>query len=191
MYYKGINLAEGVNKSYRGTPAVVNSITIFISHIRIDKAAAIAIGNYIREAGFDIYLDINDQALQQAMSTGDPNKITQCIEKGLNLSTHLLCLVSESTVNSWWVPYEIGYGKKSNKDIATLRLKGTPSLPEYLKVTTILNGASSLNKYLSNLMKQNDILNESRMYKSINGENWGLSSTGPSHPLYPYLDQPS
>jgi TIR domain len=123
---------------------------IFLSHISIDKTTAINIGNYIMEKGdIDIYLDIYDEDLQQAVTAGDPYKITLYLEEGLEQSTHIMCLVSQSTIKSWWVPYELGYGKRAKKDLATLTLKNTVELPSYLKIGAILRGTKSLNDYLS------------------------------------------
>ena len=85
---------------------------IFLSHISVDKPSAIEIGNYITKLGdIDIYLDMNDEELQNAVSANDPAGLAQFIERGLSYSTHIMCLVSADTVRSWWVPYELGFAK--------------------------------------------------------------------------------
>ena len=68
--------------------------------------------------------EINDQRLQDAANAGDAVRVTQFIERGVLHSTHIMCLVSASTVKSWWVPYELGFGKRSGKPLSTLKLKG-------------------------------------------------------------------
>jgi len=157
---------------------------IFLSHISIDKTIAINIGNYIMEKGdIDIYLDIYDENLQQAVAAGNPYKITQYLEEGLEQSTHIMCLVSQSTVRSWWVPYELGYGKRAKKDLATLTLKNTVELPSYLEIGVILRGTKSLNDYLSKI--------GSSVFKGILGESYRgglISHSASSHPLDNYLD---
>ncbi len=151
----GINRADPeIFKAF--TKALLESkykkVCIFISHISVDKTIAINIGEYIRvNADFDIYLDIYDTDLQQAVSRGDDRKITEFIEKGINECTHVLCLLSSTTKNSWWVPYEIGFAKKGSKQIASLALKDAGQLPSYLKIERVIPGTKSLNVYLENI----------------------------------------
>src|SRR6266545_7582542 len=109
----GINRALQENRVLAKSHEFANTPCIFLSHIAIDKSVAIAIGNYITDqGGIDVYLDINDQDLQSAANAGNAVRVTQFIERGLLYSTHVMCLVSASTVKSWWVPYELGFGKR-------------------------------------------------------------------------------
>ncbi|MBC8230877.1 toll/interleukin-1 receptor domain-containing protein [bacterium] len=143
----GINRANPLNESL--AKSRTSQPCIFLSHISIDKKIAVAIAEYIRVQGsLDIYLDIYDEVLQSAVHEGDPEKITAFIEKGINVSSHLMCLVSENTVESWWVPYEIGFAKKGDKEISTLTLKNTVTLPAFLEIGVVLTGTKSLNAYL-------------------------------------------
>ncbi len=156
---------------------------IFLSHISEDKTSVKAIGDYIMECGdLDIYLDIYDTELQRAVQNNDPHGITKFIERGLNSSTHLMCLYSENTVRSWWVPYEIGYGKRSNSEVSSLKLKGEVELPAYLRVTKVLLGTESLNKYLQQIAGN---VRKSLGYSFIHESLISHSST---HPLDKYLD---
>ena len=166
-------------KSYEGQ----GRPCIFLSHISVDKPAVTEIANYITARGdIDIYLDISDGDLQRAANTGNAQRVTEFIEQGLSHSTHILCLVSPSTVRSWWVPYELGFGKKSGKPLATLKLKDT-ELPEYLEISEIIRGTDSLNKYLTGVKRG--------LRKSITAgeltESLVRSSAQP-HPLDRYLD---
>lgn len=102
----------------------------------------------MENAGIDVYLDIYDNELQNAANIGDPEIITAIIERGISTSTHAMCLVSEKTINSWWVPYELGYAKKSGKKISSLKLKGNIYLPEFLRIGEIIQGTKSLNEYM-------------------------------------------
>jgi len=127
---------------------------IFLSHISVDKASALAIGNYITANGdIDIYLDVNDPDLQAATSTSNPVGVTRFIERGLSHSTHIMCLVSLSTVTSWWVPYELGFAKKAGKELSALKLKGKVQLPAFLEIGEILKGTKSLNDYLAKVRR--------------------------------------
>ncbi len=125
---------------------------IFISHKSSDKEWAIKLGEHIKNVyNIDIYLDIYDKGLQVATLLDDHHKIVEHIQKGISLSTHLMCLISESTNPSWWVPYEIGYAKKSSKRISSLKIKNISDVPSFLKIEDVLMGAKSLNEYLKKI----------------------------------------
>lgn len=176
-------MSRGKNLAESGSLFSMNSddICIFLSHISIDKAYTIAIAEYILDAGYNVYLDIKDQALQNAVVNGDSQKITDCIEKGITNCSHLLCLISNETSKSWWVPYEIGYGKKSKKNIATLTIKDTTDIPDYLKITQLLRGTKSLNQYLVGLKSTG-------MYKYSSTNVEIINESTCQHPLDNYLN---
>lgn len=140
----------GINKSISGN---ASKPCIFLSHMSADKKHAIKIGDYIMKyADMDIYLDIYDNELQSAAKSQDAQAITNLIERGISSSTHTMCLVSEHTVKSWWVPFELGYAKKSGVELCSLKLKGYVDLPEYLSISPILLGTKSLNSYLEGIV---------------------------------------
>jgi hypothetical protein len=150
----------GVNRAFtesrhlsKGTASGANPC-IFLSHISVDKASATAVGNYITSRGdIDIYLDVNDVDLQDAVSKGNPAGITRFIERGLSKSSHIMCLVSASTVSSWWVPYELGFAKNAGKQLSTLKLKGEVPLPAFLEIGDVIRGTKSLNDYLTRVRR--------------------------------------
>ena len=157
---------------------------IFLSHISVDKVAVAEIARYITARGdIDVYLDANDDELQKAADEGNAAGVTDFIERGLSNSTHIMCLVSANTVRSWWVPYELGFAKRSGKPLATLRLKDAVNLPAYLEISEIIRGTESLNKYLTGV--------KNGLRKSITAgaltESLIRSSAQP-HPLDRYLD---
>ncbi|TVY07344.1 toll/interleukin-1 receptor domain-containing protein [Paenibacillus cremeus] len=127
------------------------SICIFLSHISVDKDAAIKIGDYIMNAGYNVYLDIYDEELQRAVERNDAARITSSIEKGISNSSHVMCIVSEKTKFSWWVPYEVGYGKKADKHLSTLSLKDVTYLPSFLVIVHAIEGVVGLNRYLNSI----------------------------------------
>ncbi|WP_308530518.1 toll/interleukin-1 receptor domain-containing protein [uncultured Paenibacillus sp.] len=182
----GKNLANpsidnNVNKSFNAS-VQKSQVCIFLSYTSEDRNTVKKIGEYIQDAGFDIYLDIYDESLQRAVSQGDPIAITKNIEKGLSVSTNVFCIVSEKTVGSWWVPYEIGFGKRADKPLATLTLKDTITIPSYLEITRIIRGTRSLNDYLNELSKKSNLLFESA--STFIGKNpYSMSQ----HPLDNYL----
>lgn len=190
--HKGTNRAYlSKSSSIRFTESqtsVSRSVCVFISHISIDKNAAIAIADYIMNAGFDVYLDVYDVDLQQAVNAGNAGRITEYVERGVENCSHMICLVSENTVRSWWVPYELGFGKKAGKDLATLALRNVPTLPEYLTIGKILKGTPSLNQYLETLLRRN-LISESLIYKSAGvAEGYLLKAATLQHPLDAYLE---
>lgn len=158
---------------------------IFLSHISIDKEQVQSIANYIMEkADIDIYLDIHDEELQKAVREGNPDKITNLIESGISQSSHAMCLISDKTKDSWWVPYELGYAKKSEKKISSLKLKGNVELPDFLKVGKIIKGIQSLNEYIEKIISEHK---ETNIYSSINES---LESyLADEHPLENTLDR--
>lgn len=180
----------GINRAtskYYATESFLDSVStaltpcIFLSHSSKDKKAVREIGEYIMVYGnIDIYLDENDAELQNADKNNDPIRVTQSIERGILTSTHLMCIVSENTQDSWWVPYEIGFAKQSSKGLATLKLKGGVYLPSYLKITEIILGTKSLNPYLHSI--GNRPILDSIALESL------CESNIKNHPLDNYLD---
>ena len=84
--------------------------------------------------GVNIYLDILDEPLQTATQIENDRLIVDSTKKGLECSTHLLCLISDKTQLSWWVTYEIGIADNNNLSIASLKLKTVNDIPSFLKI---------------------------------------------------------
>lgn len=125
---------------------------VFISYKKEDHDAAIAIGSYLTDTvGVNIYLDIQDCILAEAVSSENDQQIVESIKKGLACSSNLLCLISDKTRLSWWVPYEIGYADKQNLDIAVLKLKDVEDIPSYLKIRKTLLNTDDFLQYISQL----------------------------------------
>ncbi len=170
------------NKSY--SSASEDKPCIFLSHISIDKTAVKKIADYIMDkADIDVYLDIHDDELQRAVNRGDSVEITALIERGISNSSHAMCLISEKTIGSWWVPYELGYAKKSGKKISSLKLKGTIELPDFLKIGELIHGTMSLNNYIEKVIRDYKI---TKSYSTINESLESHSNS--NHPLDDILD---
>ncbi len=138
------------NGDYEGT-------CIFISHRSSDKKAALTVSHYIRNCGIDVYIDLDDNGLQLATVKNDVQGIVNHIQDGLKKSTHLLVLLSEDTKESWWVPYEIGYAKKSGKSIASLMLKKyIDDFPDYLKIEKTIEHIDDFLKYVGEVKKKKE-----------------------------------
>lgn len=130
----------------------LNVRCVFISHQQKDKTEARQVANYLQNAGIDIYFDENDTELRLHHQNNNPKKVTEAICYGINNSSHMLVLVSPNTINSSWVPFEIGYGFDKT-DLGVLCLKGIPkgSLPEYIRTAPIVRDIYDLNNYIERL----------------------------------------
>lgn len=139
----------------------------FLSHKKEDEVAALAIGEYLTDiVGLNIYLDTEDCILREAVSVENDQKIVESIQAGLSCSTHLLCLVSDRTKLSWWVPYEIGYAEKQGLEIASLKLAYVDDMPSYIKIKKTLNTVDDLLRYISEFGAYGSLFSEER-YKQL------------------------
>lgn len=150
---------------------------VFISHQKADKVAAKKVADYLMNAGIDVYFDEYDKELGIHHQSNNPKGVTDAIKKGINNSSHMLAIVSPSTLNSSWVPFEIGYGFDKT-DLGVLCLKGIPKgrLPEYIRTAPIIRDIYDLNKLISTLTKNSEtvlfsaekIKNHSDYYNPLN-----------------------
>lgn len=160
---------------------------VFLSHKSEDKDYVEKVGEYLQTSGIDIYLDKYDPNLQCAVSQGNAKEVTKCIQDGIDNSDYILCITSESTINSWWVPYEVGYGKNANKKITTLIRKNVSYIPDFLKIERILEDISELNSFIEDITKSHNIpLNE---YYSLDkfASTGQIQTPSSNHPLANYL----
>ncbi len=165
---RGINYKSSIyeNLYSRGTQCV------FISHKKEDSAAAKQIADYLMNAGVNVYFDEYDNTLDLT----DPHSVVNSIKNGLNHSTHLLVLLSPNALLSKWIPWEIGYAYDLKKIISlTLKTVAEWELPEYLKITKIIRGTTTLNQFLSELtgLTEPYLIRESKLF----------SATMDRHPL--------
>lgn len=149
---------------------------VFISHQKADATICKHIADYLIKAGIDVYFDEYDLDLKEFYQNNNPQGVVNSIKKGIKQSTHMLCVISQNTLNSKWVPWEIGYGYDKTQ-VAALTLKGIQDyqLPDYLKTVTLLRGTRTLNDYISNLVGEyktkmftsNRLVNESSYYHPL------------------------
>lgn len=151
---------------------------IFISHQKKDRDEAKKIADYLKSLGIEIYFDEFDRDLQQTESENNPKAVVAAIKRGINSSTHMLCIVSLNTLTSKWVPFEVGYGYDKT-DLATLTLKGIKNseLPDYIKTKPIIRDIYDINIYLKGLGKGS--LLETRMFSDYSSK---------QHPLINVMD---
>lgn len=143
MVRKGINKAVDSQfqlfenrRLMNATEYSKNRTCIFISHKKEDVLKAQETANYIMDCGVDVFFDENDPVLSNPEINSNPIKVTNAINKALNKSTHMICIISEKTKESWWVPYEIGFVSNkaplTSENIRIILIKDIVNLPDYL-----------------------------------------------------------
>lgn len=178
---KGLNRFELRGLSDSLSRSSIGVKCVFISHQKRDAAVCRKIADYLINAGVDVYFDEYDADLKDYNQRKHPEQVVDAIKKGINRSSHMLCVISPNTMYSKWVPWEIGYGYDKTK-VSVLTLKGIPDteLPEYLKTVPIIRGTKSLNTFIATIEHQL----EQRMFSR------GLifENKMSYHPLDNYLD---
>ncbi|MDN3657830.1 toll/interleukin-1 receptor domain-containing protein [Ferruginibacter paludis] len=153
---------------------LLNVKCVFISYQQKDKNEAKQVADYFQNAGIDVYFDEYDTELRIHHQGNNPKKVTESICNGINNSSHMIVIVSPNTVNSSWVPFEIGYGFEKT-DLGVLCLKGIPkgSLPEYIRTAPIIRDIYDLNNLIGRLTgKPREVLLETKMMSSYDsGQN--------------------
>lgn len=156
---------------------------VFISHQKADRNEASKIAEYLKNAGISVYFDEYDRELQQATQADDPNRVVAAIKKGIQSSTHMLCIISPNTLYSTWVPFEVGYGHDTT-DLATLTLKGIASsdLPDYIRTSPVIRDLYDINKFVEKHGRSYSLesLNEFRNFSK---------QASSDHPLAGIMDQ--
>lgn len=131
---------------------------VFISYQKDDKYSAIKVAEYLEKSGIDVYIDIYDTDLKFSVQSNNPKAVTDLILKGINNSSHMIAIISPNTIQSKWVPFEIGYGYDKT-DLAVLCLRGIAkgSLPEYTRTASIIRDIYDLNNYISRILSKDKI----------------------------------
>jgi hypothetical protein len=146
---------------------------VFLSHSSKDKATVKLFAEYIKDRGVDVYFDEDDKKLQSAVAQDSHEEVVECIHDGLKKSTHAVCIMSSHTVESQWVPYEIGYSNSLHHPLALLPLAEVQTLPQFYKVAPVIETVSDLQLYLTKLTMGNRYITET-LQKSI--DVYGLSN---------------
>lgn len=143
---------------------------IFISHQQKDKTAAKLIANYLLYCGIDVYFDEYDRGINRS----NPQSVVDAIKAGLQKSTHLMCLLSENSMSSKWIPWEVGYGYEHNVFCVKLKEVAFSLLPEYLQVVPVYDGYEALDEAIRNMRLKSNI-NEGQL-RTFSNYNHPLSS---------------
>lgn len=136
--------------------AVPDDPRVFISHRNVDKPAARAIAKLLTTLDVHVWLDEEDQDLQLAAAKGliGEQGVVHAIERGVRHSSNLLGFLSRNTVGSWWVPFEIGYSRASDKSasfVVSEENDQTVKLPEYISGSPTFRSVDELARWAAML----------------------------------------
>ncbi|NHF59988.1 toll/interleukin-1 receptor domain-containing protein [Flavobacteriaceae bacterium TP-CH-4] len=147
---------------------------VFISYQNKDKSDAKKVADYLIGAGIDVYFDEYDKDLKLSNQGKHPGNVTDSLCKGINNSSHMLVIVSPTTLISKWVPFEIGFGYDKT-DLAVLCLKGIPrgGLPGYIRTAKVIRDIYDLNVKISNIkgVGKETLLENKMLYSHSSIEN--------------------
>lgn len=73
---------------------------VFISHQKDDAFICRKIAEYLINAGIDVYFDEYDNNLKFYRQANNPKNLVDSIKKGINKSSHMLCVFSQNTLYS-------------------------------------------------------------------------------------------
>lgn len=128
---------------------------VFISHKDVDSAQALLLKKEFQSLGVDAYLDVLDSSIKNGGKS-----LTEHIKNQLNNCTDIIVLMSESTNESWWVPFEIGMSAQIDMPTATF-MKENIVLPSYLSYWPRLRKIEDVAKYVLVRKKTRQFLKES------------------------------
>jgi len=161
---RGVNLYEYTVEARKSLSFPSGGPCVFISHRKTDLEAAKAIARFLQyDVGVNIYFDEHDAALGAAAISGDDKKIVECLERGIEVSSHLLGLLSTATKDSWWVPFEIGSARRKRAHIGYILLNDVDNLPSYLKIARLVASERELKDWAREL--KNIVLWEQKAYE--------------------------
>lgn len=116
--------------------------TVFISHKREDEVIAKAVAKRLYTLGFGYYLDVVDVHLGL-----DGVDLANYLRGKLSECDALLAVVSESTKNSQWVPWEIGVATEKNYPLSTY-LSDQSQIPEFLRKWPVLRSLDDVSQFV-------------------------------------------
>lgn len=159
----GINRALTSNEFKSTVNLDLNVKCVFISHQKSDTEYCKKIADYLINAGIDVYFDEYDRDLKFYRQTNNPTGVVESIKKGVKMSSHMLCVISNNTLYSKWVPWEIGYGnEKTIQGAITIKGITSAELPDYLNTVHVVRGIKSLNNLITQITGQSEYILESQ-----------------------------
>ena len=144
------------------------AVRVFVSHQRKDSSLASHVASQIRLRGLDTYVDVIDDALVK-----DGPQLADLLLARMNECQQLMAVVSTTTKESWWVPWEIGVGSEKGFRMAS-HSEHYVVLPSYLKKWPELHSNADISKYCS-LSREIDQQIRIRQQRTVLSEQAGLN----------------
>lgn len=116
---------------------------VFISHKGTDSELARRVAARVQFNGISTYLDVIDDLLIK-----DGPDLADHLLKRMSECTQLIAVVSTTTKDSWWVPWEIGVGSEKDFLMASYS-ESYVQLPSYLKKWPELHSNADIDMYCS------------------------------------------
>lgn len=118
-------------------------IKVFISHKKEDSNLALQLKKAFDNFGVSAYLDVLDNSINFG-----GKHLTDHIKNQLNQCTDIIVVMSEKTIQSWWVPFEIGMAAQKDMPTATF-LSSNVCLPDYLTYWPRLKRINDVSTYIT------------------------------------------
>lgn len=141
---------------------------VFISHQKTDADIALRIANRLRiNHSIDSYVDVIDSHIND-----EGCDLADYIRTEMAKCTQLIAVISYSTKDSQWVPWEIGVASEKNFPLATFaNMQSKP--PEFLEKWPVMRSIEQVDVYAQAskaaqrivIAKKASMLNESRAQK--------------------------
>lgn len=126
---------------------------VFISHKKEDEDIAQKIHLLLKLRNVAAYLDLLDQSI-----VDDGKALTDHLKKELNDCTDIMVIMSEKTLYSQWVPFEVGMSAQIDMPTVTYLCEDV-LLPSFLKYWPRLRKPSDVNEYIAARQKATERMN--------------------------------
>ncbi|WP_249678136.1 toll/interleukin-1 receptor domain-containing protein [Pseudomonas abieticivorans] len=120
---------------------------VFISYRHTDRDLATRINNRLQQFNVQTYFDVLDAESQST------DNITEVITRNITECTHLLAVISYTTAQSWWVPFEIGEATISGRRISSFQV-GHEALPLYLEKWPKMSNTLELDLFIEEYRRE-------------------------------------
>ena len=124
-------------------------VKVFISYNRKDLPEALALS-----------MDLSDDRVPNDMDelhgnlpTTNPRVLVNTIHSAISDCSHLIVVLSETTMKSHWVPYEIGYAVAKNLYVVTYGVS-FEIVPQYLRVWPNLSTQKHLDGFIARFKRK-------------------------------------
>lgn len=126
------------------------SSCVFISYRRSDEVIAKEMAAFLAANGIDFWLDLRSLDVGRARALGDDLALADAIEKGLDGCTHLLGILSATTFDSAWVPYEIGSARGRERPVAHVIERSVQDfqIPAFVRLGTPIADQAALRSWI-------------------------------------------